>query len=118
LTLAGGSASVSFRSQPPQEARVPYLLIRCQVENAATWAPIVADQMSLLRASGVQSIKFFANSVDPHEILGLFEWDDLDRARLFSRSDELPDLLGRAGVVEQPDLWFLQETDSDLFGVR
>ena len=97
---------------------MPFLLIRCQVENAAAWAPIVADQVSLLRASGVQRIQFFANAADPHEILGLFEWDDLDRARLFSRSDELPDLLGKAGVVERPDLWFLQETDSGDWGSR
>ena len=66
---------------------MPYLLIRCQVENAADWAPVVADEFSLLRASGVKSIRIFANAADPHEIVGLFEWDDLNRARLFSRSD-------------------------------
>jgi hypothetical protein len=90
---------------------VPYLLIRCQVESAAAWTPVVADQVSLLRASGVQSMRFFANAADPHEVVGLFEWDDLARARLFTQSDELRALLVRAGVVERPDLTFLEETD-------
>jgi hypothetical protein len=97
---------------------VPYLLIRCQVESAAALPPVVADQISLLRASGVQRIQFFANAADPHEILGLFEWDDLNRARLFTRSDELPELLGKAGVVKRPELWFLQETESCDWGSR
>lgn len=91
---------------------MPYLLIRCQVESAVALTPAVAEQTALLRASGVRSFRFFANAADSHEVVGFFEWDDLDRARLFTRSDELLALLGRAGVVARPDLWFLEEADS------
>ena len=54
-------------------------------------------------------------AADPREVLLLLAWDDLERARLFVDSDDLREALIRAGVAEQPDIWFLEDVrPSDL----
>ena len=38
----------------------------------------------------------------------LLEWDDLFRAHLFVKSDELIEAMIRSGVTDDPDYWFLE----------
>jgi hypothetical protein len=38
----------------------------------------------------------------------LFEWDDLGKARQFAQSQDLRETMQRAGVADQPDLFFLE----------
>jgi hypothetical protein len=39
----------------------------------------------------------------------LLEWDDLEKARQFAQSEDLRQAMQRAGVVDQPDVYFLNE---------
>ena len=41
----------------------------------------------------------------------LFEVDDLGRAREFVGSDDLREAMQRAGVVDRPDILFLNDED-------
>jgi hypothetical protein len=42
-------------------------------------------------------------AADPHEVLILVAWDDLDWA--------LHEVMARAGVTDRPDVWFPEEVD-------
>ncbi len=53
----------------------------------------------------------FRNVFDPNELLILLEWDNLERAWLFAQSDDLREAFKRDEVVDEPDLWFLGETN-------
>ena len=55
--------------------------------------------------------RLFRSAIDPHEVLLLLEWDDLERARLFADSDDLREAMTRAGVTDRPDFWFLEDGD-------
>ena len=48
---------------------------------------------------------------DPAEVVILFEVNDLDRARELVGSDELREVMQSAGVVDQPDVYFLNDED-------
>jgi heme-degrading monooxygenase HmoA len=89
---------------------MPALLIRHRVEDYATWKPVFDAEESTRRANGSQGARLFRNADDPNETLILLDWDDLERARLFVQSDDLRDAMEHAGVVDEPDLWFLEET--------
>jgi hypothetical protein len=39
----------------------------------------------------------------------LLEWDDLEKARQFAQSEDLRQTMQRAGVLDQPDVYFLNE---------
>jgi hypothetical protein len=90
---------------------MPVLLIRHRVADYETWERLFIEHDSTRRAYGCQGGRLFRSSVDPNETLTLLEWDDLGRARLFAQSDDLLDVIRRAGVADKPDLWLLNESD-------
>ena len=49
---------------------------------------------------------------DPNEIVMLFEWDDVGKARQFAGSDDLCETMQRAGVADHPDVYFLEEIEA------
>jgi heme-degrading monooxygenase HmoA len=86
---------------------MPSLLIRHHVADYAAWKAVFDEQELTRRANGSQGGRLFRSSSDPNDVLLLLEWDDLDRARLFADSDDLREAMARAGVTDQPDIWFL-----------
>lgn len=87
---------------------MPDVLIRHKVADYTTWKPLFDEHSDTRRANGCQGGRLFRNAADPHEVLILLAWDDLDRARLFAMSDDLHEQMRRGGVVDQPDVWFLE----------
>lgn len=53
----------------------------------------------------------FRNANDPNEVLVLLEWDGLERAQQFMNNDALRKIMERAGVVDQPSVYFLDTAD-------
>ena len=90
---------------------MPALLMRHKVVDYATWKPSFDEHGTTRRANGARGDRLFRNAADPNEVLVLVEWDDLDRARLFAESDDLQEAMARAGVADQPDVWFPEEAD-------
>ena len=45
------------------------------------------------------------------ELIILFEWDDLKRARQFAQSEDLRKTMERAGISDKPDVYFLEEVE-------
>lgn len=90
---------------------MPSLLIRHRVADYDDWKPCFDDHQSMRRANGCQGGRLFRGADDPREVLILLAWDDLHRARLFVDSDELRLAMRRAGVSDQPDVWFLEDGD-------
>lgn len=90
---------------------MPNLLIRHKVADFATWKRCFDEHGISRRANGSRGGRILRNAADPNEVLILLTWDDLDRARLFVDSDDLHEAMVRSGVVDQPDVWFLQEED-------
>ena len=51
------------------------------------------------------------NADDPNELVILLEWDSLENARQFANADELREAMKRAGVADEPDVYFLEEIE-------
>jgi hypothetical protein len=90
---------------------VPALLMRHRVGDRDTWRRVFEEDAWLRQANGSQRELCFRSEDDPDEIWILFEWDDLFRARLFVKSDDLSDSLVRAGVIDRSNFWYLEEAD-------
>jgi heme-degrading monooxygenase HmoA len=90
---------------------MPYLLIRHKVEDYAKWKPVYDQHGTTRKASGSQGSQLFRNANDPNELVILFEWDDLEKARRFVQSEDLRRAMQRAGVADQPDIYFLEEVE-------
>ncbi len=90
---------------------MPALLIRHTVTDYAAWEPVFHEQDTTRHAHGCRGARPFRNASNPNELLILLDWDDLERAHLFAQSDDLREAMTRAGVADEPDLWFLEEID-------
>ena len=91
---------------------MPALSIRHRVADYVAWKPCFEEHGMTRRANGCQGERIFRNADDPNEVLVLLEWDDLERARFFSDSDDLREAMARAGVRDDPDIWFLEDVDN------
>ena len=90
---------------------MPHLLVRHRVEDYARWRPIFDDHASFREQYGSKGGQVFRNADDTAEVVMLFEVGDLDRAREFVGSDELREAMQSAGVVGQPDVYFLNDEE-------
>lgn len=90
---------------------MPVLLVRQRAEDYVAWRALFDQHAGTLRAYGSAGGRVFRSAVDPHEIWVLLDWDDLERARLFARSDDLREVMARAGSAGQPEVWLLADDD-------
>jgi heme-degrading monooxygenase HmoA len=90
---------------------MPYLLVRHKVQDYAKWKPVFDEHSATRKVSGSQGGRLFRNAHDPNETVVLFEWDDLEKARQFAQSQDLQQAMQRAGVADQPDIYFLEEVE-------
>lgn len=88
---------------------MPYLLVRQRVTDYEKWKSAF-DAHSLTRqANGSRGGQLFRNASDPNEVIMLLEWDVLETARQFVQSEELREMMQRAGVVDDPTIYFLKD---------
>lgn len=90
---------------------MPYILIRHKVQDYATWKSGFDDHSTTREASGSKGGFVFRNADNPNELMILLEWDELEKARHFVQSDELREKMQQVGVIDQPDVYFLDEAD-------
>ena len=85
---------------------MPYLLVRHKVSDFSKWKSAY-DKHSPARKEGrLKEEHLLCNLDDPNEVILLFE-EDLEKAREFSASANLREAMQDAGVVDKPDLYFL-----------
>ena len=90
------------------------LVIRHRIQHYDTWKTVFDADAGARQAHGSRHERIFRRD-DADEVLVYLEWDDIDRAHLFARSDDLRDAMVRAGVAERPDIWILREVDRPAF---
>ena len=90
---------------------MPYLLIRNKVADYSRWRPMFDEHGMVRKANGSKGARVFRSSSDSNDLIILCEWDDLNRARQFTDSDDLRQVMQKAGVSGKPDLYFLEELE-------
>lgn len=88
-----------------------WILVRHKVEDYVSWKPGFDDHSATRQMAGSRGGFVFRNADDPSEVLVLMEWSDHDNARKFAQSDDLREKMQEVGVMDQPDIFFLDEAD-------
>ena len=88
---------------------MPYLLVRQKVTDYEKWKSAFDAHSVTRQANGSRGGQLFRNATDPDELIVLLEWHDLEKAREFARSEELREVMQRAGVVDHPTIYFLKD---------
>ena len=91
---------------------MPYLLVRHKVEDYERWKPVFDHDHGATRArSGSKGGRILRNADDPDELVILLQWDTSENARRFAAADGTREAMQRAGVTDQPDVYFLEEVE-------
>ena len=85
--------------------------MRHKVEDYERWKPVFDEHAATQQHSGSTGRRLFRNADDPNELLILNEFDSLDNARTFGQSQDLKETMQRAGVADQPDVYYLDEIE-------
>ncbi len=88
---------------------MPYLLVRQKVTDYEQWKSAFDAHSVIRQANGSRGGQLFRSTSDPNELVVLLEWDVLERARQFAQSEDLHEVMQRAGVVDHPTISFLKD---------
>ncbi|MFQ5799045.1 MAG: cyclase [Bacteroidota bacterium] len=90
---------------------MPYILVRHKVADYAKWKPVFDEHGAARKASGSKGGHLFRSADNPNEVIILLQWDDLGKARQFAQTQDLRQTMERAGVIDQPDVYFVDEVE-------
>jgi hypothetical protein len=80
---------------------MPYLLVRHKVADFSKWKPVYDDHLPARQKAGLKKVYLLRNIDDPHEVVLLFEAEDVQRARDFAASADLRETMQQSGVVDR-----------------
>ena len=86
-----------------------HLLIRHKVADYDEWKAAFDSFIEMRRAGGEKSYQILSVAGEPNNLVLLFEWESLAKAHAFLESPELRDAMEKTGVVETPDIYYLEE---------
>ena len=84
-----------------------YLLIRHQVADFAKWKLAYDAHRPIQQQAGLTEAHLLHTVDKPNEVTILFAAEDLDKAKAFASSPDLLVVMQQAGVLGQPELYFL-----------
>ena len=85
-----------------------YVLVRHSVEDYTKWKTVYDAHEPERVKVGVTENQLFQDSDDPNMVTIIFDAEDVQRAKEFTHSDEVREIMQKAGVVSKPDIWFLK----------
>jgi len=90
---------------------MPYILIRHQVEDFDAWKSLFDDHAETRAEAGSKGGQLFRTTEDPEDLVALMEWDSVENARSFAESSDLAETMREAGVVDEPEVAFLESIE-------
>jgi hypothetical protein len=86
---------------------VNYVLIRHKVRDFSQWKRGYDAHLPKRNEAGLTEKHLLRGASDPNEVIILFEAKDLKRAEDFAGSADLKEAMQKGGVVDKPDIYFL-----------
>ncbi len=84
-----------------------YLLVRHKVRDFKIWKVGYDAHRPKRDEAGLTEKYLLRSADDPNEVVALFEAEDLSRAKAFATSADLREKMQELGVVDKPDIYFL-----------
>ena len=83
------------------------MLVRHKVADFSQWKRGYDAHLPKRAEAGLTEKHLLRGAQDPNEVVLLFEAKDLGRARAFAESADLSETMQKVGVVDKPDIYFL-----------
>jgi len=87
---------------------MPYVLVRHKVADFSKWKPAYDAHLPARQKAGLKEEHLLRNTDNPNEVILLFEATGLQKAKEFGASSDLREAMQKAGVIDKPDIYFLE----------
>jgi hypothetical protein len=84
-----------------------FMLFRHKVRDFKSWKAGYDTHQPKRVEAGLTEKYLLRSADDPNEVVALFEAQDLNRAKEFAASAELREKMQEVGVIDKPDVYFL-----------
>jgi hypothetical protein len=84
-----------------------YMLVRSKVRNYPEWKRGYDAHLPKRVEAGLTEKYLLRGANDQNEVIVLFEARDLNRAKTFAESTDLRETMQKVGVIDKPDIYFL-----------
>ena len=86
-----------------------FMLIRHKVNDFAEWKRGYDAHLPKRTEAGLTEKHLLRSASDANEVVLLFQATNLGRAKAFAESPDLRQTMQNVGVVDKPDIYFLNE---------
>ncbi len=88
------------------------IIARHRVSNFDSWKAIFDSVVDMRRDAGERSYTIWRSTEEPNNVFLHFAWDSAENARNYFGSPDLKNAMHAAGVIEEPEIHFLEEAAS------
>ena len=85
-----------------------YILTIQKVEDYDKWKHVFDEHGDVRRIKGSKGATIYRDSNDPKQLVIVTEWDNIEKAKNFSMSEDLKITMKKAGVKGLPELYYLE----------
>lgn len=85
-----------------------HLLVRHEVVDFVRWREVFETHREAQEAAGMELLHLWRNVDEPNEVVLLYEVEDPEKAKDFVYSSEVPDAQNASGIIDEPDIYFLE----------
>jgi len=88
-----------------------HLIVIHKIQDYASWKQVFDEHETTRADAGSKGGSLYRKSDDPNDIVLTFEWDSRENAEAFLKSDNLREIMEKAGVVGQPEFIFVDKLE-------
>ena len=93
------------------------VIVRHMVRDYDTWLPLFQEHGTVRAKYGGLGDQVYRVDGDPNDLIVVNVFADLDRAKAFSQDPSLREIMGRAGVIGEPQITFAQKAEEATYPV-
>lgn len=83
------------------------VMVKLRFESYDKWRPAFDEAETTRKDHGVKGTQVFQNADNPHEVVILYEWDDLEHAWPYFEQPDNRKVLEELGLQEKPEVFVL-----------
>jgi len=91
------------------------MFIKHRVADFDAWKKVFDEHEATRRESTVTGHSVHRDTDDPNVVTLAFRVTDLARAKDFATSDNLREIMQRAGVEGPPDIWYTEDVEDKTY---
>lgn len=86
-----------------------HVVVRHKIGDYSKWRAAFDSVVDFRKEGGEQSFRIFRNADDENELVGVFEWESMNKAKEFFAKPEIKQKMKESGLTDEPTIFFLNE---------